>query len=149
MKIMMVCLGNICRSPLAEGIMQDLVLKHDLDWIVTSSGTSGFHNGERPHRNSISVAKLHGIDISGQVSTQFSLYDFDEYDHILVMDQSNYKHVVHLARDHRDSEKVHLLMSFHPDPIELDVPDPYYTGGFEKVYRLIEAACLGFIEHYS
>lgn len=148
MRIMMVCLGNICRSPLAQGIMEHLVNEHHLDWIIDSSGTSGWHNGEKPHRDSIAIAKKHGIDISGQRSAQFSMYDFDEYDHIIVMDRSNFRDVQNLARTPEDIHKIHLLLHYGSSD-KTEVPDPYYEGGFDKVYDLIYDACQDFIQKHS
>ncbi|MEM9363277.1 MAG: low molecular weight protein-tyrosine-phosphatase [Bacteroidota bacterium] len=139
-KVLMVCLGNICRSPLAEGI---LASKVDDDKVyVDSSGTAGYHVGNPPDPRSIAVAKTHGLDISHQMCRKFSVEDFDEFDHIYVMDRSNYANVVSLATSEKDTEKVQLLLS-ELGGNEKEVPDPYYGGadGFEKVYQLIDSAC--------
>ena len=136
MKILMVCLGNICRSPLAEGIMQYLIKQKGLDWEVDSAGTGGYHIGRQPDSRSIKVAKSHGIDISAQTARQFIPKDFDTFDRIIVMDEQNYKNVVSLAKTSAQREKVRLL-------VEHDiVPDPYYDDAlFDPVFELIEENC--------
>ncbi len=141
MKILMVCLGNICRSPLAHGIMEALAREHGLDWEVDSAGTGGWHVGSQPDRRSIAVAKNYGVDISGQRCRQFSADDFDRYDLILVMDRSNLEDVLAQARTEADRAKVRLLRN---NDI---VPDPYYDDSqFDPVYRLIEQACKEFVQ---
>lgn len=139
--ILMVCLGNICRSPLAEGILKSKLSK--VDFFVDSAGTSGFHEGEKPDARSIEVALKHGLDISSQKSRPFTVTDFDTYDYIYVMDHSNYNNVVHLARNAADTQKVQLILTHTPDAYTLEVPDPYYGGpqGFDNVYRLLDDAC--------
>src|ERR1700687_5114089 len=108
MKILMVCLGNICRSPLAEGIMQHLANENGLDWHIDSAGTGNWHVGEGPDRRSTRTARKFGIDISGQVCRQFKVSDFDAFDQIFVMDKSNLSDVVALARNTDDVKKVKL-----------------------------------------
>src|ERR1700743_3813430 len=105
MKILMVCLGNICRSPLAEGIMQHLAEQEGLDWEVDSAGTGNVHVGERHDRRSVRPANNHGIDISKQICRLFSIRDFDTFDHILVMDKNNLKNVLTFARNDEDTKK--------------------------------------------
>lgn len=137
----MVCLGNICRSPLAEGIMQHLADNEGLNWEVDSSGTGNWHIGEGPDRRSVRTAHSHGIDISRQVCRLFTAADFDEFDYILVMDKSNLSNVLAMARTADDRKKVSMLLG---DRI---VPDPYYDDAqFEPVFKLIEAGCKAFIE---
>jgi len=137
----MVCLGNICRSPLAEGI-----LKSKLDpnkYIVDSTGTGHWHIGNKPDPRSIEVAKKHGLDISNQRGRQFSKKDFKEFDHIFVMDNSNKDNVLALTQNEEDKKKVHLILD-EIFPFEnVDVPDPYYGGdrGFEQVYQMLNQAC--------
>ena len=131
----MVCLGNICRSPLAEGIMQDLVIKEGLDWEIDSAGTGDWHVGEGPHHCSVRVARNRGIDISQQVCRQFKENDFDAFDLILVMDKSNLSNVLAMARNQEDTQKVKLLLG------DKEVPDPYYTNLFDEAFDLIEAGC--------
>ena len=137
----MVCLGNICRSPLAHGIMEHLAKLEELDWEIDSAGTGNWHIGEGPDRRSTTIAKNYGIDISGQCCRQISAGDFDIYDRIYVMDRMNLEDVYSLARNEEDRKKVRLLLG---DEI---VPDPYYDDTqFEPVYRMIEAGCRKIIE---
>ena len=133
---MMVCLGNICRSPLAHGIMAHMVREAGLDWEIDSAGTGDWHVGHAPDHRSIAVAKNNGIDISGQ-RAQFFIPDlFDKYDRIFVMDRNNYKDVLALSTSEEHSGKVSLFLD---DDI---VPDPYYDSDqFEPVFRMIEARC--------
>jgi protein-tyrosine phosphatase len=136
MKILMVCLGNICRSPLAHGIMESLANEKGLDWQVDSAGTGNWHVGEPPDRRSIAVARAHGIDISNQVCRLFDVSDFDIYDHIFVMDRNNLSDILAKARNGKDEQKVRLLLG---DKV---VPDPYYEDDqFEPAFKLIEAGC--------
>ncbi len=139
-KVLMVCLGNICRSPLAEGILQSKVNPEKV--IVDSAGTGSWHVGKRPDSRSITVAKKYGLDISSQRCRQFTSNDFDEFDHIYVMDKSNYDNVIAKARNSEDLPKVKLLLS-ESDTNEIEVPDPYYDSenGFENVYHMIAQAC--------
>lgn len=142
MKILMVCLGNICRSPLAEGIMRHLVKQQGLDWEIDSAGTGNWHVGQPPHHGSIRVARSHDIDISKQVCRQFRLSDFDEFDLILVMDKNNFSDVLAQARNEADKKKVELFLG------NKEVPDPYYTNLFEEAFELIEKGCREIIERY-
>lgn len=137
----MVCLGNICRSPLAEGILQSK-LPNDL-FLVDSAGTGGWHVGQEPDRRSILTAKNRGVDITQQRGRQFSKKDFDNFDYIYVMDQSNYKNVIALTSDATAKSKVKMILNeLFPDQ-NMDVPDPYYGGqnGFENVYDMLDDAC--------
>jgi protein-tyrosine phosphatase len=143
MKILMVCLGNICRSPLAEGIMQRLADEAGLDWQIDSAGTGNWHAGKGPHHGSVRVARSHGIDISKQVCRVFRMSDFDEFDLILVMDKNNLSDVLAQARHNADTQKVRLLLG------DKEVPDPYYTNLFDEAYELIEQGCKKVIEEYS
>ena len=144
-RILMVCLGNICRSPVAHGVMEHVLAErlgahHGIE--VDSAGTSAFHQGEAPDPRSQASARQHGIDISHQASRPFSVADFDAFDMILVMDQSNKRNVLDLARDGADVAKVHLMLESSFPGQSREVPDPYYGGehGFENVYHLIERA---------
>lgn len=142
----MVCLGNICRSPLAEGIMKEKVRAAGLDWHVDSAGTSGWHAGELPDRRSILVANKNGVDITDQRSRQFLPEDLDRFDTIFVMDQQNHRDVLFHARSDEQRAKVRLLLDeLDGHPIR-EVPDPYYDGGFDRVYEMIDQACERFIQ---
>jgi protein-tyrosine phosphatase len=137
----MVCLGNICRSPLAEGILKSMV---NTEFIyVDSAGTSAFHKGELPDHRSIKVAKQHGIDITDQRSRQFITTDFDIFDTIYVMDQSNQTNVLALAKNQEDRNKVKLILNESNTETDKNVPDPYYDrdNGFNLVYNMLNNAC--------
>ncbi len=137
----MVCLGNICRSPLAEGILKSKVNASEV--FVDSAGTGGWHVGELPDKRSITVAKRYGLDITDQRGKKFSPYDFETYDHIFVMDNSNYRDVIQLAKDQTEIEKVKLILNEVFPGENMDVPDPYYGGdnGFENVFQMLDEAC--------
>ena len=145
MKVLFVCLGNICRSPTAEGIFRNLVresgLHHQIQ--VDSRGTGGWHVAEPPDPRSQETALEFGVDISDLRGAQFSTYDFEQYDLILVMDEGNHRDVLRLARDEEDRKKVDFLLSYSKVPKSRNVPDPYHGGpeGFRQVYKLIEEAC--------
>jgi protein-tyrosine phosphatase len=139
-KILMVCLGNICRSPLAEGIMRS---KLSNDFIVDSAGTGGWHAGELPDKRSIATAKNKGLDITHQRARQFKISDFESFDYIYVMDNSNYKDVIALAPNDEAKSKVKLILNELFPNENVDVPDPYYGGqdGFENVFDMLNEAC--------
>ena len=139
-KILMVCLGNICRSPLAEGILKSKVNANNI--FVDSAGTGAWHVGELPDKRSIEIAKNHNIDITNQRARQFTKNDFKNFDVIYVMDKSNYDTVISLAETDSDKEKVKLIMDESNLNIT-NVPDPYYDNqnGFEKVYNMLDDAC--------
>ncbi|MGX7666919.1 low molecular weight protein-tyrosine-phosphatase [Flavobacterium pedocola] len=140
-KILMVCLGNICRSPLAEGILQSK-LPREL-FIVDSAGTGGWHVGQEPDKRSILTAKNRGLDITHQRGRQFSKNDFENFDYIYVMDNSNYKNVLVLAPDTASKTKVAMILNERFPGENIDVPDPYYGGqnGFEDVYDMLDDVC--------
>lgn len=146
-RILMVCLGNICRSPLAEGILASKLSGGD--YVVDSAGTAGYHIGNPPDPRSIEVAAQHGIDIGRQRCRMFSVSDFDNFDYIFAMDLENQANILSLARDQRDREKVALLLEAGGQG-RREVPDPYYGGadGFEQVYRMIDAACDHILKAY-
>ena len=140
----MVCLGNICRSPLAHGIMEHLAKENELNWEIDSAGTGNWHVGEGPDRRSVRTAREHGIDISGQVCRLFRVSDFDTYDHIFVMDKNNFGDILSMARNDEDAKKVQLLLG---DKI---VPDPYYDDSqFEPVFQMIEEGCKEIIKQLT
>ncbi|MCB0525100.1 MAG: low molecular weight protein-tyrosine-phosphatase [Saprospiraceae bacterium] len=147
MRILMVCLGNICRSPLAEGIMKSKVAQNGLNWTVDSAGTGGWHSGELPDPRSRSTARQHGIDISDQRARQFRPQDFDDFDRIFVMDSQNFRDVIRQARNESDSLKVSLMLEESHPGENRSVPDPYYDDdGFEQVYQMLDDACHAFVE---
>src|SRR5687768_7643484 len=148
MNILMVCLGNICRSPLAEGILQDKAYKAGLNWSVESAGTESYHVGEPPHHLSQKVAKCYGLDISGQRARRFTAADLDNYDKIYALSRDVLNEIRHIAGKKFDPSKVELLMNeLHPGR-NMDVPDPWYgpEPGYHEAYKLIEAACDAIIE---
>ena len=140
-KILMVCLGNICRSPLAEGILASKLPKDK--FTVDSAGTGSWHIGHSPDERSIAVAKKNKISISNQKGRQFSTTDFDSFDYIYVMDNSNYEDVVKLAENQQQKEKVELILNELFPNEKVDVPDPYFglPNGFEIVYNMLDEVC--------
>lgn len=142
-KILMVCLGNICRSPLAEGIMLHLIEKHQLNIEVDSAGTAHYHIGENPDKRTIANAKKHNVDLSPLVARQFNANDFDAFDKIYVMDKSNLSNVLALAKNETHRNKVDLLLNESHPQKDMEVPDPYFGGeqGFEEVFQLVYKAC--------
>ncbi|WP_406684146.1 low molecular weight phosphotyrosine protein phosphatase [Seonamhaeicola sp. MEBiC1930] len=147
-KILMVCLGNICRSPLAEGILKS---KLSSEFKVDSAGTANYHTGSQPDKRSIAVARKHGLDISNLRGRQFTIHDFDTFNFIYVMDESNYQNVINLARNQEDIDKVEMILNLvYPDK-NYDVPDPYYGGnqGFENVYNMLDEACSKIADNLS
>ena len=149
MKILMVCLGNICRSPMAEGILRKKLIDKKLNQSieVDSAGTISLHQGEHPDRRAIQIANKHGVDISELRARPFKVNDFDTFDKIIVMDASNYDDVVAMARNEEDKRKVEMLLNFIKPNSNQEVPDPYYGDmeGFDKVFKLIDEACDNFI----
>jgi len=142
----MVCLGNICRSPLAEGIMKQKIREAQFDWTVDSAGTGNWHAGQQPDRRSIITAGQHGIDITKQRARQFQVADFDRFDKIFVMDTQNLRDVLHLAQTEGHRAKVELMLDqIHPGQ-ERSVPDPYHDDdGFEEVFEMLDRACEAFV----
>lgn len=145
-RVLMVCLGNICRSPMAEGILKHKAALAGIDIYVASAGTSNWHEGELPDGRAREEMSQNGIDISDQRSRPFSVADFDEFDHILVMDTSNRSNVLALARNSEDKAKVELMLDYGNEVKGKSVPDPYYDDGFGRVYDLLDYACDSFLE---
>jgi protein-tyrosine phosphatase len=138
----MVCLGNICRSPLADGLLLRKIKAQNLDAIVDSAGTANYHIGKAPDTRMISTAGKHGTQLDFLRARQFTSKDFEKFDHILVMDHSNYSNVLALAQNEADQKKVAFFLDYlHPNQ-QLDVPDPYYgtLEDFEAVYQLVDQA---------
>ncbi len=148
MKILMVCLGNICRSPLAEGILQQKVKEHHLNWIVDSAGTNGIHVGEAPHKLSQKVAMANGVDISTQISRNFLPKDFEDFDKIYVMAKDVMDDVKKMAGNKFDANKIDYFLNELNEGKNEDVPDPWYGNedGYVKVYDLIDKTCDAIIE---
>ena len=142
----MVCLGNICRSPLAEGLLASKLPKDKFS--VDSAGTGNWHVGKEPDPRSIAIGKLNGLDISKQRGRQFTVKDFDEFDYIYVMDNSNYKDVTALAKTDTHRSKVRLILNELFPNENVDVPDPYFgmKDGFETVYDMLNETCCNIAE---
>ncbi len=149
MKILMVCLGNICRSPLAEGILKNKLRKRELDWTVDSAGTGFWHIGDPPDPRSVSTARKYGLDISQQRARQIQPTDLEEYDLILAMDSSNYQDILRLAGNGRQEQKVEMILNYVNPGSNRDVPDPYWDDdGFEQVFHMLDEACERLIERH-
>jgi protein-tyrosine phosphatase len=141
MKVLMICLGNICRSPLAEGVLKNKIKERQLDWLVDSAGTGGWHAGDLPDHRSIAVARKHGIDLTDQRARQFQKQDLEQFDLILTMDKSNYRDIQRFAKNDEQRAKIHLIMNFSRPNSDFEVPDPYYDNRFQLVYDLLDEAC--------
>tara|TARA_B100001540_G_C15214459_1_gene376649 strand:- start:26 stop:475 length:450 start_codon:yes stop_codon:yes gene_type:complete len=141
MKILMVCLGNICRSPLAEGILKEKI--KDLNTEIDSAGTASYHIGNPPDPRSIEIAKKYNIDLTTQRARQFHYTDFEKFDLIYAMDKNNYAQLMSQATSEKERKKIKMILNeIEPNSFK-SVPDPYYGGdnGFQKVYNMLEAAC--------
>lgn len=151
MKILMVCLGNICRSPLAEGILQDKAFKAGLTWSIESAGTNSYHTGEPPHHLSQKVARLNGIDISQQRARKFTANDFEVYDKIYALAEDVMDEMKRIAGRRFDASKAELLMNeLHPGK-NMDVPDPWYgpEAGYHEVFKLIDKVCEAIVKKHA
>lgn len=139
MRILVVCLGNICRSPLAEGLLKAKVPN---DTVIDSAGTSGYHDAEPPDPRMIRTARKHGIELKNIRSRKFEVEDFDRFDLIYAMDSDNARNIRKLARNEDDLRKVHLILNELEPSCDADVPDPYFGGdeGFEHVFDLLDKA---------
>ena len=137
----MVCLGNICRSPIAQGILSNKT-KH-LNVIVDSAGTAGYHIGTPPDSRAIEIAEKYNINLRDQRARQFTRADFDNFDIIYAMDTNNYAHLIALTKNQKEKEKIRMILNEIDPNLFQSVPDPYYGGknGFEKVYTLLDKAC--------
>ncbi|MEI8307407.1 MAG: low molecular weight protein-tyrosine-phosphatase [Chloroflexales bacterium] len=145
--VLFVCMGNICRSPMAEAVFHHMVQEAGLaDHIHTdSAGTGGWHAGERPHPSTLAVLRRHGIDASGQRARQVTINDFTQFDYIVAMDNDN---LVDMARFHPEAHvRACLLLDYVPDVPVREVPDPYYNGRFEEVFNLVTVGGRGLLQH--
>lgn len=151
MKILMVCLGNICRSPLAEGIMLQKIKAANLNWQVDSVGTNGYHVNEAPHYLSQKVAKKHGVNIHNQLCRRIIAADYKKFDKIYAMAGDVIDEMKQLAGNKFEGKKVGLIMNeVYPDQ-NVDVPDPWYgpEAGYEEVYEMLDKACEAIINNSS
>lgn len=149
-KVLFVCMGNICRSPTAEGVFREYVHRAGLieEIQIDSAGTHSYHVGSQPDKRAQRAAMKRGVDLSTQRARSVAEQDFEVFDYILAMDGANYEDLVAFCpKDHQ--HKIHLYLTFAKNSDERDVPDPYYGGskGFEYVLDLVEEAAEGFIEH--
>lgn len=142
MNILFVCLGNICRSPLADGIMRNLVKEKGLNWKIDSAGTANYHVNEPPDKRAQKISKKYNVDISELRGRQFSITDFDEFDYIFAMDTQNYQDILKLSRNDNDKSKVELFLNRLEPGKNRSVRDPWYDDDlFEPVYLEIEKTC--------
>ncbi len=148
--VLFVCMGNICRSPTAEGVFRHVVKQHKMEDIITidSAGTHAYHVGEPPDRRAQATAKTRGLDLSGQRARKVERVDFDRFDYVIAMDRSNYDDLKALKGD-KQKAQLHLFMDFAGDWENSEVPDPYYGGsiGFEKVFDMVQSASEGLLDH--
>ncbi|HNF48914.1 MAG TPA: low molecular weight protein-tyrosine-phosphatase [Chitinophagales bacterium] len=150
MKILMVCLGNICRSPLAEGILKHKCAARNLDWYIDSAGTGKWHLGSAPDKRSIQIAEKHGIHIADQRARSINSEDYQKFDLIYAMDVSNYNDLMRWALDKEEESKIKLIMQEVYPTENRSVPDPYFDSkGFQKVYTMLDKACDKIIEKYA
>lgn len=150
-KVLFVCLGNICRSAMAQGVLEQKVKEQNLPVFVDSAGTSNYHIGDQPDKRMIKKGLEYDIDISTQRARQFTVNDFDAFDYIFAMDKSNFDNINRLARNNSDKQKVKLYLDYSYPNQQKSVPDPYYGGedGFEEVYQLLNYATDIFIKSIS
>lgn len=146
--VLFVCLGNICRSPTAEGVFRQLVNEQGLSHFISvdSAGTGNWHVGQQPDARAIEAATARGIDLSNLRGRQALANDFEQFDYVIAMDHDNYSNLAYLATPEQQ-EKLHLFLDFAKDVSEVEVPDPYYGGGFPHVLDLIENASQGLLAH--
>ncbi len=147
-KVLFVCLGNICRSAMAQGILEKKIKDLKLNITVDSAGTSNYHIGDHPDYRMIKKGFEHQVDISNQRARQFVVSDFDEFDYIFVMDNNNLSDILQLAKNETHTLKVRLFLGYSYPNQQKSVPDPYYGSekGFEEVYQLLNHACDAFIK---
>ncbi len=146
-KVLFICLGNICRSPTAEGIFRQLVADRGLlsSIYIDSAGTSGWHNGQPPDKRSQTAAQKHNIDISHQKSREITTRDFEIFDYLIAMDKQNLEDLQKKSKNGPD-KNIATLLSYSPKLDRVDVPDPYYHGSFDDVFDMIKTGCDGLLE---
>lgn len=147
----MVCLGNICRSPLAEGIMRSKLKEHNLPYEVDSAGTGNWHQGEAPDHRSIKIAAENGIDISKQIARGFTSSDFEEFDVIFAMDQSNLQTLNDRAKNEEQRSKLKLFLKEANYIDSIEVPDPYYgnLNNFREVFKMLDESCETLVQQWK
>ncbi|HNQ61869.1 MAG TPA: low molecular weight protein-tyrosine-phosphatase [Bacteroidia bacterium] len=150
MKVLMVCLGNICRSPMAEGILRKKAEEKKINLHIDSAGTGNWHAGENPDPRAVATARNFDINISNLVARQFKQQDFDDFDEIFAMDTQNFKDILSKARNESDKKKVRLFLDLIPANKIKDVPDPWFGGaeGFVNVFHMLEEACENYLRKY-
>ncbi|MCE2790024.1 MAG: low molecular weight phosphotyrosine protein phosphatase [Saprospiraceae bacterium] len=149
MKILMVCLGNICRSPMAHGILEKKIQEKGLDWFVDSAGTSGWHDGEGPDTRAVAACARKRVDISHQISRKITPSDLETFDVILAMDASNYQDVLKICQRPKHKEKVNLFLNYRYPNMNMTVPDPYYDGKFDEVFELLDSSMEALVNHFE
>lgn len=151
MRILMVCLGNICRSPMAEGILKHKAQQLGLNWTVESAGTNSYHIGQAPHRYSQKVCKQHGIDISAQRARTFDPADFEQFDKIYALADDVYDEICRMSGRRADLTKLDFLLNELHENANASVPDPWYgdEDGYLPVFEMIEKACDAILAKYA
>ncbi|TFB13909.1 low molecular weight phosphotyrosine protein phosphatase [Filobacillus milosensis] len=146
-KVLFVCLGNICRSPMAEAVFSDLVNKKGLDdkFVVDSAGVADYHVGEAPHEGTVSKLEEHGINSNGLTARQVEQVDFDHFDYIIAMDDDNIEDLNKILSS-ESKAIVKKLLDYFPDGGKANVPDPYFTGDFDETYQLVSNACKNLLD---